>query len=66
MTEWQPIEKYAAMKRKPQLVLFRFAPVVNERRDDLSLRATYQFSRSFGYRTCTHFKVIDPLPEDVA
>lgn len=61
---WQPIEKYDAMKNKPPLVLFRFAPVERPDRPQTSLQVHYDTRRVFGHRTCTHFQVIEPVEGD--
>lgn len=59
--EWEPIEKYDAMKKKPPAV-FLF-----KRHDDgrYVLPETVETDRAFGHRVCTHYLVLPPLPESL-
>jgi hypothetical protein len=58
---WQPIETYDAMKKKPERAVFYFSAKLSERgKAGIGLRATVQLTRSFGLRVCTHWC---PLPD---
>ena len=59
MSDWQPIEIYDKLKRKPKLAVFRFAPVPPAR---LGLDETYEMARRYGNRVCTHWMSLQPLP----
>lgn len=54
-TEWQPIETYDALKKKPKYAVFWFKAVINERRNELTLPATAKIDRCMGRRVCTHW-----------
>ena len=56
---WQSIETYDALKKKPKYAVFLFKAEGDDKRRN-QLRQTIEFTRTFGYRTCTHWM---PLPE---
>jgi hypothetical protein len=62
---WQPIETYDAMKKKPKLAAFYFKGEGTLRkatrgRTPFKLEPAVALSRVFGLRTCTHWC---PLPD---
>jgi hypothetical protein len=59
--EWQPIETYDKLKKKPALAVFWFAGTPPSRggRGEYCLSPCAQLSRSMGSRVCTHWM---PLP----
>jgi hypothetical protein len=60
MSEWQPIETYDKLKRKPKLAVFWFAEEVHKTRSDLNLKGMARLERRAGFRTCILWM---PLPE---
>ena len=59
--EWQPIETYDKLKKKPKRAVFFVKAFTNEGRSYASLAATVVTERYFGQRTVTHWL---PLPND--
>ena len=57
MSDWQPIETYDKLTRKPKLAVFRFASVANSRNE---MDEVYQLRRTYGFRTCTHWMPFIP------
>jgi hypothetical protein len=58
---WQPIETYDALKKKPKLAAFYFAAEGTMRGSNRpKWSATVQFTRVYGFRICTHWC---PLPD---
>lgn len=57
--EWQPIETYDALKKKPDHAVFWFEEVEHERKY-ASLPATARTERDMGRRVCTHWFKFDP------
>jgi hypothetical protein len=58
---WQPIETYDALKKKPKLAAFYFVAEGTVRgRSGPRLFFTVQLTRNFGSRVCTHWC---PLPD---
>lgn len=61
IVEWQPIEKYDAMKKKPSgFVVFL---VAEEPEKSHGLPQTITESRTMGFRTITHFFVLPEVPK---
>ena len=59
--EWQPIEKYDAMKEKPSwFLVFLVEEVV---RKSHGLPQTISASRTMGFRKITHFCVLPEAPK---
>lgn len=57
MNNWQPIETYDKLKRKPQLAVFRFAPIPNER---ICMDEVFRMESRYGHRICTHWMPFAP------
>lgn len=60
--QWEPIEKYDAMKRKPKNVVF-FVESMKSGKSELP--AMIVTERRFGWRVVTHYFVLPELPEVV-
>ncbi len=58
MTTWADIATYDAMKKKPELAVFRFEHVEHPRGFDLPV--AYKTERYMGSRVCTHWTEFDP------
>lgn len=60
--EWQPIEAYDKMEKKPKRAAFFFigTPPLRGSKGLYSLAPTIQTSRHMGHRECTHWL---PLPD---
>jgi len=64
MSEWQPIETYDALEKKPKLAIFRFRPQKSNRHNGgFTLPETYEKTRYFGIRTATHWIEITEFKE---
>lgn len=62
---WQPIETYDALEKKPELALFRFAPVPPSRSGGIKLGEIFDLCRNFGLRKCTHWlPIVQPQFSD--
>lgn len=59
MSQWQPIDTYDALKKKPKHAVFYFKAECDDRGRN-RLIPIIELSRTYGYRTCTHWM---PLPE---
>lgn len=55
MNEWQPIETYDALKKKPAFAVFYVKELSDGRRHDLALPACVITTRHFGVRQITHW-----------
>lgn len=60
---WQDIKIYDAMKKKPELCVFRFAATKPARHRGDFLREAFQTERTMGRRVCTSFYVLTTPPE---
>ena len=61
MSEWQPIKGYDKLKRKPENVVFFFKESAGSM--GYTLRSMISPDRVRGYRECTHYFQLPPLPE---
>ena len=59
--EWQKIEIYDKLKKKPKLAVFWFEELKPQWTYGISLAACLNTSRTMGSRVCTHWI---PLPEE--
>jgi hypothetical protein len=60
--EWQPIETYRVLKKKPKSAVFFYKAECDEKgRNRLS--EMLEFTPTYGYRTCTHWMPLPPAPE---
>ena len=60
MSEWQPIETYDALKKRPEFAVFWFQKDIGSR---FVLPATTNLSRSMGRRICTHWMPTPKAPD---
>ena len=60
MSEWQLIETYDALDKKPQFAVFWIKEHKTNNHRDYTLKADVVTSRTFGSREVTHWMPIDP------
>lgn len=62
---WQPIETFDALKRKPAHAVFYFKGTPPHRGNlgKYGLYPTIQLTRNFGVRECVFWVELPPLPE---
>lgn len=60
--QWEPIEKYDAMKRKPKHAVFFVESMMSGKSE---LPAMIVTERRFGWRVVTHYFVLPEFPEEV-
>ena len=63
MYQWRLIEDIPKHVGKGYMVIYRYAPTVNEHHRDCSLPETYEITSIYGSRICSHFMIIDRLSE---
>ena len=61
--DWQPIETYDALKKKPPLAVFWFEATQPNRPGGHHLYAIANLSRVMGSRICTHWTPLPDPPE---
>jgi hypothetical protein len=61
---WQPIETYDALKKKPKHAMFLFRRESRGGRGDFVLEQTIQPARIYGLRVCTHWIELPPPPSE--
>lgn len=65
MKDWETIDKYDTLKKKPKNCVFYVEPMINEDRPYASLKELVVDKRYFGNREVTHYFQLPPLPSKV-